>query len=355
MKLGVDTNSLGYQGFDVFQSLDYAAGAGLDTVQLHRTKLASFEEEHLRAVRARADELGLSIELASGCVDRYGTVFKPERGTPDEQLRGAIGAARVLGSSVVQCFMGNIYDRLATVPFAQRLQAVADALRAARPLIEETGIRPAIENHGDTTARELAAFVRSIGSEYVGVCLDTGNPTVIAEDPALTVEILAPLTLMTHIRDNLVWTVENGAMTQWVQMGAGNTDFARIAALLKEHAPNASFTLELITAGAPKEVPYLDPEAELWRKFPHTPARDFARFVALAHKGPDGPAEMVWRPEKGAPEGALAEQLRRQQLRHYAQSFAYCRAVLGMGERRSEAPPGRARAEGGRELTRERA
>jgi sugar phosphate isomerase/epimerase len=333
MRLGVDTNSLGYQNFGIFESLDYAAGAGLDTVQLHRTKLASLEEDYLKTVKARADTLGLSIELANGCIDRYGTVFKRDRGTPEEQLRTAIGAARALGSPVVQCFMGNIYDRLATVPFEQRLDGVAQAIEAVKPLIEETGVRPAIENHGDTTARELAAFIERVGPEYVGVCLDTGNPTTMAEDPALTTELLAPYTLMTHVRDNLVWAVENGAMTQWVQMGAGNTDLARIAALMKEHAQQASFVLELITAGAPKPVPYLDPEAEVWQKYPHTLAADFARFVALAHQGPRGPVEMIWRPEKGAPEGELAEQLKQQQLRHYAQSFEYCRDVLGMGER----------------------
>jgi hypothetical protein len=221
------------------------------------------------------------------------------------------------------------------VPFEQRLDGVARAIRAVVPLIEETGIRPAIENHGDTTARELAAFVKEIGPEYVGVCLDTGNPTVLAEDPALTTEVLAPYTLMSHFRDNLVWAVEDGAMTQWVPMGAGNTDLPRIAALMKEHAPGTSFTLELITAGPPKPVPYLDPDAELWRKYPHTLASDFARFVALAHKGPAGPVEMIWRPAQGAPSGALAAQLKEQQLRHYAESFDYCREVLGMGERRN--------------------
>jgi sugar phosphate isomerase/epimerase len=331
MRLGVDTNALGFQHFGVFESLDYAAGAGLDTVHLHRAKLASLEEDYLE--RARADQLGLSIELANGCIDRYGTVFKGDRGTPEEQLRTAIGAARVLGSPVVQCFMGNIFDRLATVPFEQRLEGVSRAIAAVKPLIEETGIRPAIENHGDTTAREFAAFVERAGPEYVGVCLDTGNPTTMVEDPALTAEILAPYTLMTHVRDNLVWAVEDGAMTQWVPLGAGNTDLPHIVARLKEHAPRASFVLELITAGAPKPVPYLDPEAEVWQKYPHTLAADFARFVALAHKGPRGPVEMIWRPEQGAPEGELAEHLEQQQLRHYAQSFAYCRDVLGVGER----------------------
>jgi sugar phosphate isomerase/epimerase len=339
VKLGVDINSLGYQNFGVFDALDYAARMGLDTLQLHRTKLQSFEPAYLKSVKAKADELGLSLELASGCVDKYGTVFKAERGTPEEQLRGAIGAAQLLGAPAVQCFMGNIYDRLATVPFEQRLEGVAQAIGAVKPLIEETGIRPAIENHGDTTARELAAFVESIGPAFVGVCLDTGNPTTMAEDPALTVEVLAPYTLMTAFRDNRVWATEGGAKTQWVHLGAGNTDLPRMAALLREHAPQASFCLELITAGSPKDVPYLDPEAEVWQKYPHTLARDFARFVALAEKGPPGPVPMVWRPEPGAPsgppEGELAEQLRRQQLEHYAESFTYCREVLGMGERKT--------------------
>ena len=335
MKLGVDINSLGYQNFGVFEAMEYAAKMGLDTLQLHRTKMQSFEPEYLKTVRAKADELGLSLEFASGCIDRYGTVFKAERGTPEEQLTGAIRAAQILGAPAVQCFMGNIYDRLASKPFEQRLEGVAQAINAVKPLIEETGIRPAIENHGDTTARELAAFIESVGLEYVGITLDTGNPTTMAEDPAITTEVLAPYVLMTAFRDNRVWKVEGGAKTQWVQMGAGNTDLKHMAAVVKEKAPHVSFCLELITAGAPKDVPYLSPEAEVWQKYPHTLAKDFARFVALAEKGPAGPVPMVWRPEKGAPEGELAEKLRVQQLEHYKESFDYCRTVLGMGERKN--------------------
>ena len=140
---------------------------------------------------------------------------------------------------------------------------------------------------------------------------------------------------MTAFRDSLVWCVENGAMVQWVQMGAGNTDLPGQIAVLKKHAPNVSLCLEQITAGPPRNVAYLDPEATVWRMFPHTLARDFVRFIALAEKGPTGPVEMTWRPKSGPPEGELAEQLKAQQLRHYAQGFTYCREVLGLGERHS--------------------
>src|ERR687886_396723 len=105
MKLGVHGSSLNLQDFGVFETIDYAAQAGLDTEQV---------------------------------------------------LRTGIAAAQALGSPVVQVFMGNLHNRLASVPFEQRLDGVASVIEAVKPLIEETGIRPAIENHGDTTARELA-------------------------------------------------------------------------------------------------------------------------------------------------------------------------------------------------------
>jgi 3-oxoisoapionate decarboxylase len=333
MKLGVSANTLNYQGFGILESIDYAAQAGLDSIQIHRTNLTSREPDYLRSIVDRASSQGLSLELLGGCIDRYGSNFRPERGTAEEQLRSYMDIAHALGLSVVQVFMGNMDNRLDSVPFEQRLEGVAETVHAVKPLIEETGVRLAIENHGDTTARELAAFIQSIGPKYVGVCLDTGNPTTMGEDPLLTVEILAPYTLMTAFRDSLVWRVENGAMVQWVQMGAGNTDLPGQIAVLKEHAPHVTLSLEQITAGPPRSVAYLEPDAKVWRMFPHTLARDFARFVALAQKGPTGPVEMIWRPAKGAPEGELAEQLKQQQLQHYAQSFKYCREVLGLGER----------------------
>jgi 3-oxoisoapionate decarboxylase len=336
MKMGIDT-SLTYQNLDVFGAMDFAAGLGSETVMLHRNQLRDYEQGHMRAVKEHADRLGLSLEYGMGCIDRHASTFKAALGTAEEQLRAGILASKALGSPAVQVFIGNLYNRLWYAPFEQRLADAADVIRAVKPLIEETGIRVAIENHGDSTARELAALIDDIGPDYAGVCLDTGNPVVLAEDPLLTVEVLAPYTLMTAFRDNLVWEVEDGAMAQWVQMGAGNTNLPQMVALLREHAPHASFTLELITGGAPKRVPYLDPQAEVWQKVPHTPAPDFARFVALAKKGPVGPVEMVWRPEppgQEKPSPELAAALKEQQRRHLAESLAYCRDVLGVGEKR---------------------
>src|SRR5690349_15041311 len=130
MKLGVSLNTLNLQNFGVLESFDYAAQMGLDTVQLHRTKLKSAEPEYLRSIKEHADRLGLSIELMHGCIDRYGSNFHPERGAPEEQMRDAFDVARALGSPVFQVFMGNMNNRLDSVPFEQRLEGVAQAVQA---------------------------------------------------------------------------------------------------------------------------------------------------------------------------------------------------------------------------------
>ena len=54
-----------------------------------------------------------------------------------------------------------------------------------------------------------------LGSEHVGVCLDTGNNVALLEDPMEVVETLAPLAFTTHIKDMAVV----GELTQ--SLGAG--------------------------------------------------------------------------------------------------------------------------------------
>ena len=50
----------------------------------------------------------------------------------------------------------------------------------------------------------------------MGACLDTGNPMWVMEDPLLTLEVLGPYTVTTHIRDSVVFEHPRGAAAQWV-------------------------------------------------------------------------------------------------------------------------------------------
>src|SRR5438093_769477 len=79
------------QGWDAFQLLEYAAGLGLDNVHFsERGFLGPLESAHLTRLRARADELGVGVELGMRSIDRFAASFEPGLGTAEEQLGAMI-------------------------------------------------------------------------------------------------------------------------------------------------------------------------------------------------------------------------------------------------------------------------
>jgi 3-oxoisoapionate decarboxylase len=337
MRLGIDSYSLRWQGWNAFQLLEYSAKLGLDNVHYsERRNLDSLDADYLTSLKTRAGELGVALEVGMGSFDRYSSSFRPELGTGEQQLTAMLQAATIIGSPVVRCFLGTQADRLGPTPFQQHLDECVRTLRAVASLARELGIRVAVENHGgvDLLARELRWLVEEVGPDAVGVCLDTGNPAYGGEDPVLSLEILAPYVVSSHVRDTRVWAVENGAMAQWVPLGEGNVDLSRIVEILTKHAPNPPVDLEIITGSPPKNIPYLEPASEFWQASSTMLAKDFARFVALATHGKDGPLDQVVAPYNL--EGLSSEQLetmRAQQRRHFEESVRYARQVLGLGER----------------------
>ncbi len=331
MRLGLDSYSLRWQGWDAFQFLDYAAGLSLDNVQFSsRDNLASHEESYLRSVRDHATARGLTVEVGMGSIDRHAASFRPEWGTGEEQLGAMIRAAAIVGSPVVRCFLGSQDERAGTVPLAEHIAECVRVLQAVAPLAREHGIKLAVENHGgvDLLARELVGLVERAGPETVGVCLDTGNPPYAAEDPTLAVELLAPYTVTTHLRDTRVWATPDGALAQWVPLGVGNLDLRRILALLAEHAPAAPINLEVITGVEPQALPYLAPDADFWAGYPDMPARDLARYIAYAQRGTPAPLDQLTLP-RGVrfPPAGQADALLSQQRRHFEESVQHFRAV----------------------------
>ena len=339
MRLGIDSYSLRWQGWNAFQFIDYAASSGLDNVHFsERRNFDSLDPAYLSAVKQHADAAGVALEVGMGSFDRWSASFRPEFGSGDEQLLHMLEAARICGSPVVRCFLGSQNDRVGLVSIEQHLEECVRTLRVVAPRARDLGIRIAVENHGgvDLLARELLWLIETVGFDAVGACLDTGNPTYGGENPVLTAEVLAPYVVSSHVRDSRVWEVEDGAMAQWVPLGAGNVDLKAIVAILAERAPNPPIDLETITAGDPKRLPYLDSNSDFWSMYPAMPAADFARFVALARSGkPEPLPQIVGAYDAEHPASEQAAALRAQQLRHFEASVRYAREGLGLGERRA--------------------
>lgn len=331
MKLGVDIFSLRRQGWNAFEHLAYARQIGLNVVHFSDlSPFASLDEDYLRQVKDKADEGGLLVEVGMGSICPTSTTFSGQRGTAVEQLREMLKIARLLGSPAVRCFLGSNADRRTALPLAGHMEQTIATCRAVRSQALEWGIKIAIENHaGDMQGRELKMLIEEAGPDYVGACIDTGNPLWVAESPFVTLEQLAPYVVMAHIRDSAVYSHPQGAMVQWLAMGDGSIGMVDWAKQFQANCPSVHFTLEIISSIGLRVLNFLEPD--FWTLYPNTPAAEFARFLQLVQTGRPFTGSLLtadWSEPSPAYRAALVEQQRRQ----LEKSVAYCRSVLGVGE-----------------------
>jgi sugar phosphate isomerase/epimerase len=280
-RLGVDLFSVRSQKWTPFEYLDYCAKLGANLVHFSELQyLGSLDEANLVAVREHAKKLGVAIEVGTRTFCPTSKSFDPKQGTAEEQMLRALNAARVTGSPIVRTFMGTSADR---DPIERHMEAMARLLKSMRSRITDLNLKIAIENHaGDMQARELKSLVEMAGKDFVGVCLDAGNPLWALEDPHLTLETLYPFVLTTHCRDTAVWRVPEGAAVAWVRMGDGNVGISEYIAKLRRLRPDLPVTLEIIVTNA-RIFPYLDPK--FWEPYRNQPAWEFSRFLKIAEQG----------------------------------------------------------------------
>ena len=303
VKFGLDLFSLRSQGWSPIQYLDFCAQRAIQVVHFSEVRfLGSLEEDSLKQVRAHAERLGIEVEIGMLSVCPTSTLFNKSQGTAEEQLTRMIGAARTVGSHIVRCVLGSAADRAGAIPIEGHIENTARVLRNVRARVVDAGLKVAIENHaGDMQAREVKMLIEEAGPDFVGSCLDSGNPLWTIEDPHLTLETLAPYVLTSHVRDSAVWKTPQGAAVAWTRMGEGNIGMEDY---IREYAAKCSgraLSLEVIVT-APRFYNYLDPK--FWDAFRKTPAWEFARFLALAEQGTPREA-----PPRVSREAAIAREL----------------------------------------------
>jgi sugar phosphate isomerase/epimerase len=284
VRFGVDLFSIRSQGWTPFQYLDYCARWKAKVVHFSEIRfIGNLEEAHLRQVRAHAEKAGIEVEIGMRSICPSSKMFEPAQGTAEEQLTRMIHAAKIVGSPIVRAVLGSMADRVGPIPLAGHIENTAKVLRNVRSLAVDNGLKIAIENHaGDMQGRELKMLIEEAGKDFVGACLDSGNPLWTLEDPHLTLETLAPYVLTSHVRDSAVWRDKGRIAVQWVRMGEGNIGIREYARKYRELCPGCAFSLEVIVTG-PRLFAVDDPK--FWDGYRQTPAWEFARFLALADKG----------------------------------------------------------------------
>lgn len=300
VRLGVDVFSLGAQNWTPFEVLDWAARNQVQMLHFSEVRFLgsprwqeALAPDNLKRVREKADALKIDLEIGMRSICPTSSDFAnaqrndPTLGTADEQIARMLTAAQTLRSPIVRCVLGTQADR-GGVGIESHIADTIKVLKANRSRIMDAGVKLAIENHaGDMQARELKTLIEGAGPEYVGVCLDSGNPVWTIEDPHLTLETLAPYVQTSHMRDSYLFNSPQGTAVRWTRMGDGNMGMEDYIRTYVQKCPGKPVSLEVIVQSGYRVFNYHDPAA--WEPFKTTPAWEWARFLALAEKGAPQP------------------------------------------------------------------
>lgn len=331
--LGFDTYSVRAFHWKAVQLLDYAAALKLDTIQISSLDdYESLDPAHLAKVKDHAAAVQVAIDGGIGCVCPLSKSWSPKHGDPAAHVTLGLQVAKAVGASSMRCFMGSSDDRVGAQPIERLLESTIQVFRSVRSRAQDIGVKIAIENHaGDMQAREVRTIIEESGNDFVGSCLDTGNPMWVMEDPQVSLEVLGPYVITTHMRDSVVYETPRGAAAQWVALGDGIIDFPKLLTRYLELCPQASMQLEIITGRPPRAIPYL--EASFWKAFPNANAGEFARFVALAKRGHPFTGYMVIEDGAKAAPPQFKAALQEQQRVDLERSLEYAKKTLDVGVR----------------------
>jgi 3-oxoisoapionate decarboxylase len=210
--------------------------------------MTSIDFEWARKTRRMKEELGMYVEIQTFLPREDPAVFEH-----------AVQVAKEAGATSLRvvCLLGRRYEMFERLEdWKAAVEGFHRQIRAAVPIVEKYKMPLGIENHKDWFVDQQVALMKQYSSEYLGVCLDTGNNLAVLDDPMETVEKLAPYAFNTHLKDMAVEEYEKGFLLSEVPLGEGMLDMKRIVSVIRRAKPNIYFSLEMITRD-PLEVPCL--------------------------------------------------------------------------------------------------
>lgn len=195
-----------------------------------------------------------------------------------ERFEAGVRSVKAVGARAIRGFCGGRrYEQ-----FDKREQFDEFAVRSWKtiesvaPIVEKHRIPLAIENHKDWLIPHMLKLLNRIGSEYVGVCIDTGNSFSLLEDPTDTVKAYAPWAHSVHLKDMAVCEYESGFLLADVVFGEGTLGLPRMVEIIRKARPGMKFNVEMSTRN-PFKVPCLG--EKYWATLGDVPGVNLARAM----------------------------------------------------------------------------
>lgn len=264
-------------------------------------------------LRRRAESYGMYLEAS---------ISPPKSADDVERFEKGIAVAQEAGATLARTVIlpGRRYEEFKSLEqFHKAEQHGLQSLQWAEPILARKRFKLAVENHKDQRISEKLATIKSLGSEFVGLCVDVGNSFTLMEDPLEVARAYAPYAFTAHFKDQAVREKPDGFWFADVPLGEGFLDLPATIKALQSAKPDIHLNLELITR-SPLDVPCLT-EA-FWVTMPDVPARDLARTMEIV-KSRSAPKPFV--------DVSIlpVEQQLSLELNNVRQSLAYAREHLG--------------------------
>jgi sugar phosphate isomerase/epimerase len=265
----------GRGGAKPFDFVEHCRTLGVGVVE---TRLPSTEPEAIKAFRQRIESYRMRVILDVGYPrDEAGV------GAFDAHVK----AAKECGAMSLHAAMtGRRYEDMASLDaFRKDFERCQKSIALAEPVLRKHRIPMGVENHKGWRSAEQAAWMKRVGSEWVGVHFDFGNNLSLCEDPAETLRNLAPYAIACHIKDMAVEAYEDGFLLSEVPLGEGVLDIKGMAAAIRKKDANIPLNLEMITRDPLKIPVFTD---KYWVTFDDTysplPGRDLAWTLNLVRR-----------------------------------------------------------------------
>lgn len=216
--------------------LERAHGLKADVLQIaDNLPIGGLEEAELLQLKVQADTYGIALEVGT-------------RGIKSENIENFLRIAQLLGSPILRVVIDS-KDHEPTIP------EIVQLLKPFEVKFKEAKIKLAIENHDRLTCSEFNEIIDQVGSDWVGICLDTVNSLGAVEAPNTVIPALASRAINVHMKDFEIVRI-NGQMGFTVRgtaLGEGRLDVAEVIAAVGGVQREITAVIELWT---PRQTSY---------------------------------------------------------------------------------------------------
>lgn len=279
MKIGLDAYTVRELKLSPHDLLEYAYHKGFEGVQFEflRDMSPSLSLSELTEIKNHATRLNMYIYITVSQVNPI--INEMTESTLYERLVPEIEVASRCGWHEVRSNLGVLRHRKeSNGNWNEHIQTSINVLKRLKPVLQANGVRINLETHSDSTSWELLSVIDSVGDDVVGITLDTGNLLLHGEYPPEVIKRIGKYVHLTHAKDGLLFSYEEGYFRQGCEPGKGVVPWETVVSQLHTINPQIDLSIE-----DHKNIHYIPVCTSSWyNDHPNASAYEIATLMRLA-------------------------------------------------------------------------